>query len=266
MDKDYKNYWSMYTEQLVDSLSANIKLKEFTRNTDVIGAYAEITITEFIKRFSSPLLCSTGTVISPSLTKSGNVLKQLDLMLWSPTPLPAIFEVSSFALVPEQCVHGVIEIKRSAYTNVGKAIKENIDWVENHVEGFLNINFDLAAKLKEKIKNNSKGSKLDVSAIALDDLLKRDKYHIALGVICIREQGQNDKVLDDLISDGRALVLQEVTKSGEIKVNISHVLQLIEFLKIIKIRSFDKLKTYGNSIETIGSSFGEKIPGSLLRE
>jgi len=266
MQEGVKIFWKAYAEQLVDSLSANIKLAEFTRNTAVIGAYSEASIIEFIEKFSAPLRCSTGSIISTRLTETNEALKQLDLMLWSPTPLPAIFDSAGFALVPEQAIHGVVEIKRSAYSNVGNAIKDKIDWVEEHVKGNFNFDKEMWSKIEPVMNSAPAGKEVSFPQELVDRLLQPDLHHIALGVVCIRDHNQKDKVLDSLIDEGKAVVLQEITSSGEIKVNISHVLHLIEYLKIVKLRIPQKLKTHGVSVKNIGTCFGEQVPGSLLRK
>lgn len=40
------------------------------------------------------------------------------LIAWTPAPLPALFELENFALVPRRSVIGIIEIKRSSFTRV----------------------------------------------------------------------------------------------------------------------------------------------------
>jgi len=49
-------FWKTYTEQLVNSLTANSEITKFTNNPAVIGAYAESTVTELIRNFVAPYM------------------------------------------------------------------------------------------------------------------------------------------------------------------------------------------------------------------
>jgi hypothetical protein len=42
-------------------------------------------------------------------------LRQVDVIIWAPYPVPAIFAVEGFGLVPRSSAFGVLEIKRSNY-------------------------------------------------------------------------------------------------------------------------------------------------------
>ena len=124
-------YFSLVYRELVEELSANSRITEFTRNSDLIGAYAEASIHRLAKRVLSPYRVSTGAVISPELFVAKEKIPQIDLIAWTPAPLPALFEVDEFAFVPRRSVIGVIEIKRSNYSGVGGAIARVLDRIDD---------------------------------------------------------------------------------------------------------------------------------------
>ncbi|MFB9143934.1 DUF6602 domain-containing protein, partial [Vibrio artabrorum] len=251
-------FWKTYTEQLVNSLTANNEIIKFTSNPAVIGAYAESAVTELIRNFMTPHICSTGSLIGTA--QVGEKLKQLDLMIWSPTPLPAIFDTAGFALVPQQSVHGVIEIKRSAYSSVGKNMKDTLDWVEKNVEGYRQLKPEVLKFVQEGGDLNMLVGKLPHEVFDIDE------NHIALGIVCVKESKQKDKTLDSLIEAGRAVVLQEIDVNGKIKVNTSHVLHLLEYLKSVRSRIVKKLDYEGVDVTGIAEKLGEKSPGSLKKQ
>lgn len=62
---------------------------------------------------------------SSDQTRDLKSIPQCDLIIWDPSELPALFEQDDFALVPTQCVHAIIEIKRSC---------SNLDDLVNQLE------------------------------------------------------------------------------------------------------------------------------------
>ena len=54
-------------EQLIHELRPNQSIKKLADNTDIIGAYAEATLRQFVARIVAPLRVSTGAVISEKL-------------------------------------------------------------------------------------------------------------------------------------------------------------------------------------------------------
>lgn len=256
------DYWKLYAENLVSSLTANVSITKFTKNPAVIGAYAEATIIDLVSKMVCPYRCSTGSIIGTGEVNSKD-LKQLDCILWSPTPNPAIFDTAGFALVPDQSVHGVIEVKRSAYTNVGTKISETLDWVETKFLGTHEVKPEIRKILAGKggvkaIKQNFKGKSPEL-------IFEKDRFHLGLGVICIREKHNSDRDLQKLIDNGRAIVLIEMDDDGSLTVNTSHVLHLLEFLKIVRLRASKSLSANGISIENIAAGLNERAPGNLNR-
>ena len=98
------------------------------------------------------------------------------------------------------------------------------------------------------------------------ELFGPDRYFIGLGVISVRKPGQQDAILNKLVGEGRAVILQEITESGDIIVNASHVLYLVEFVKQVRIRGSKKLISSGVDVTGIANRFDEDCLGSLRRE
>jgi len=63
----YREYIQLFAEELAHELTPNARIKKFTKNSAVIGAYAESTVNSFVQKMVSPLNVSTGAVISPEL-------------------------------------------------------------------------------------------------------------------------------------------------------------------------------------------------------
>jgi len=162
--------------ELVEELSANSRIRAFTRNTDVIGAYAEASIHRLARRVLAPYRVSTGAVISPELFLAGNDIPQVDLVAWTPAPLPALFEVESFALVPRRSVIGVIEIKRSNYSGVGQRIA-----------GVMNR----------------------INELTSDRLGFDDRTEWGLGIVTLLERNVSDATLQKQMKAGRTVALLE---------------------------------------------------------
>src|SRR5205085_8350715 len=90
----------LLASQLARELTAHETIRSFVgqRNWVLIGAHAEASLHRFIARVVAPLNVSTGTIVY-----EGNVGKeppQLDAIIWSPAPVPAVFEDAGFAIVP----------------------------------------------------------------------------------------------------------------------------------------------------------------------
>ena len=106
------DYLATVATQLVSELTPILDIKEVTSNTDLLGKYTEATIRSLVHRIVQPMRVSTGAVIDYPMPE---VLRQIDLIVWAPFPVPAIFEVDGFGLVPKSSAFGVIEVKRSNY-------------------------------------------------------------------------------------------------------------------------------------------------------
>lgn len=259
MHEHHAEYWKRYAQQLVGSIESNIELKELTRNTALTGAYAESTVRALAQKIILPYSVSTGSVISQHLYKqhrelldegkkvaARGVLKQVDMMAWTATPTPPVFESNGFALVPYQSFLGGLEIKRTCYNSkIGQQMVSTLNWLEG---------------LAAEIPKPAEGFPFVIEMVP-------DPNWIGLGVICVRTLDcKIDSVLGRLIDDGRAVVLLEEQADGSLSTNVSHVLHLVQFLVNCKVRANNRLGTEGVSSENIGKYFGERRIGSLHKE
>src|SRR5262245_32821029 len=101
------------SEQLVNELNPILKVKGVTSSTDLLGKYTEAAVGNLVRRIVHPMRVCTGAVFEDLVP---NPLRQIDLIVWAPFPIPAIFEVEDFALVHKDSAFGVIEVKRSNYS------------------------------------------------------------------------------------------------------------------------------------------------------
>ncbi len=108
-------YFKEYAENLGHSLKTIDSILKFTKNTSLIGQYAEKIVVDFLKKSISPIKLCTGSIISPNNYNEAE-LPQLDIILYEPNPYPPIFQIEEFALVPQFSVFGVLEIKRTDYS------------------------------------------------------------------------------------------------------------------------------------------------------
>jgi len=96
-------YLKQLGTELVRDVTANGALASFTVSSDLKGVFAEATARRLIRNIVSPLRVSHGGVIW-----EGNAperIAQIDTIIWQPNPVPAIFEVDDFALVPRGSAH-----------------------------------------------------------------------------------------------------------------------------------------------------------------
>jgi hypothetical protein len=224
-------YYQLLAHELVAGLSANSRIIEITRNPTILGAYAEATVKEFVERVVAPYRISTGTVVSPALLRGGMELPQIDLMVWSPSPLPAIFQSGEFAIVPHQSCLGVMEIKRSNYTGAGADISRLIGSAPELVKG---VPPELDGG--EVLVRTPKGEPQTVSGQI--QAKTRDQGPRALGVVCVREHGRRDLELERLVEREEACIL--LNKVGEtVEPNLGGVLVLVNFLMAVRKRGRD---------------------------
>ena len=252
-------FWRIYTDELIGGLDANKRLSSFTRNTDLIGAFAEASVKSLAQKMSAPYRTSNGSICSLALydahqknVEAGGdgkgTLKQLDLLVWNPSPTPAIFDQSGFSLVSWQSVLGALEIKRTAYSGVGTKMTDTLNWVEEHVDG------DIKPGLVSQTKNEKK-------------IVLQDPNWIGLGVICIREYGsKTDSALNELVRSGRTVILMEENADGELRTNVSHVIHLVNFLANARRRAEAMLSINGVNVTAIAEHYENEQPPGLLRK
>src|SRR4051812_39366316 len=112
-------------DHLARSLTASNEIRVFTDNTDLIGEHAEAVVQDLIARVVFPLKVSRGAIVHEQICPDS--VPQLDAIVWQPTVLPALFDVGNFALIPRLCAIGFLEIKSSAYSNVGTDIADALE-------------------------------------------------------------------------------------------------------------------------------------------
>jgi len=116
-----QEYLSGIAGQLVHELEPILKIKEVTRNSELLGSYTEATVRRLIRRVVHPMRVSTGAVIDFPMPTS---LQQVDVVVWAPFPAPGIFDIDDFALVPRSSAFGLMEIKRSNYSDVDTELED----------------------------------------------------------------------------------------------------------------------------------------------
>src|SRR5258705_13435223 len=104
MATDPKNYLRQMSDQLAAELVANCTIKNFTNNSELIGQFAEATVRRLIQRAVSPLRVSRGGIIHEGICPDN--VREADTIIWSPNPVPAIYEAGEFPLVPRLSAMG----------------------------------------------------------------------------------------------------------------------------------------------------------------
>src|SRR4051794_18601672 len=100
-----EQYLENFARHLIYELEPIINVPAVATNSELLGAYAEAAMRQFIRRFVHPMRVSTGAILKyPRPPK----VRQRDLIVWAPFPAPAIFEVENFALVPQSSAFGVL--------------------------------------------------------------------------------------------------------------------------------------------------------------
>lgn len=182
---------------IAHELQPSLDLKALAHgNSDIIGFHAEAVVKRLIRRAVYPMRVSHGSVWD----FPRKPLRQTDVILWSPYPAPAIYEVDDFAVVPRSNVFGVIEIKRSAYKGADKALAN-----------FVQAAPDLA--WTPNVGTTRAG----------------------LGVVCVVEKNPS-ALMQSLLASGDVVAIFRKDKSGDVKVRTDDVLKLVNFLHLTTFR------------------------------
>ncbi|HZS05205.1 MAG TPA: hypothetical protein VFD58_10260, partial [Blastocatellia bacterium] len=204
--------------QLIHELQPNHSIKTFADNTAIKGAFAEATLRQFVSRVVAPLRVSTGAVISEELCDNPKKVPQIDLIIWAPSPAPAIFCSGDFALVPRSSCFGVMEIKRSLYSDAGKRIG---DVVGN-------------AQAYKLVSGVARDIQFDPARTSDADFT----VYPGLGVVCIHEYDQSNQTqYAELEQEGLSLTLFHENSDGKLDPNPKAVFRLINFLTLTKLRA-----------------------------
>ena len=201
------NFLKSLAPHILAELRPPTEIKKFTKNSVVIGAYVESAVREFVRRQVFPLSVSTGSVIDEENEPGDPHLPQLDTIIWTPSPAPAVFQVGDFALVPRSSSFGILEIKSSAYK---------------------------LRSLDDRLSNT-------FARRFAADVLRGEKSALrgfvpCLGVICLLMKNQSRKKITSMTNSGRVVILFE--ESGdEILPRPLDIYRLVNFLAHLRLRS-----------------------------
>jgi hypothetical protein len=202
-------FLKLVAPRLIDDLVAHDEIRKFTTNPDVIGAYIESAVRELVRRYVHPLRVSTGAVIDAAAPKAARDIPQMDTIIWTPSPAPAIFTAGDFALVPRSSALGLLEIKLSAY-KVGK-LRERLRSTFVH-----KYTADAMAGEKERFGGTPPLP--------------------ALGVVCVSYEKQSKKSLQELRSQGSVTLLFE-QRGTTFQPQEEDIYRLVNFLAFIRWRA-----------------------------
>lgn len=194
---EQREYLTHISGQLVNELTPITNIKAVTSNSDLLGKYTEAAMRGLIRRVVEPMRICTGAVIDHPMPDH---LRQVDVIVWAPHPVPAVFETEGFGLVPRSSAFGVIEIKRSNYTKSVDQVRE----------------FLAACQTGDIPTAQPRGAHEDYS------------IRPWLAVFCLLESKPTD-ALRALLADGSAVAIFE--RDGEAtRVRHADVLNLVNFL------------------------------------
>ena len=198
-----ETFLDFIAQQFAHELKPVLAMKSVTSNSALLGSYAEAAVKKLIRRAVQPMNICTGAVLDFPMPES---LKQIDLIVWSAFPVPALFEVEEFGIVPKSSVFGLIEIKRSNYSRVDQQLEDFFAAAPQLIEGGCGHTF---------------------------------------GVICVLNDNPSAR-LQYLIDEKRVSVMLDARGGSEVelKVRRADVLNLLNFLAQITHR-YHAMKTKG---------------------
>lgn len=210
-----KFLWQL-APQIIAELKPPTEIKQFTSNTDIVGAYVEAGVRRFVQRYLAPIRVSTGAVIDQNQVP-GSTIPQLDTIAWIPGPVPAIFEFGDFGLVPRSSALGILEIKSSAYRKGVKEIKTRTEpTFANSLTADIN---DVGGREGELLGYISSGGAF------------------AMGVVCLlQERQRGSALLKQLVKEGRVAVLFEEQGKDPVA-KPEGIYRLVNFLSLLRFRA-----------------------------
>ena len=201
-------YLSVLAEELANDLFGVARIKKFTDNSELLGAYAEAAIRDLVARTVYPLRVSRGSIIH-----EGNIgcLPQIDTIIWQASPLPPIFEIGDFGLIPRGSAVGWLEIKRSMYSDSGKQLRSRLE-LDNLVE---------AHPTEPRYQRNGK------------------PLATHLGVVCLQERKQLNPIVEELVAAEKAVVILRPSDGSEAGYTADPValFRLTNFLMDLRLRA-----------------------------
>lgn len=204
MNEQTREYYQAFAKHLARKIVPSEEIKSFVGgHATLVGAFAEAQVRKFVRQVVAPLRVSHGAVIAPE-SYGAQRARQVDTIIWTPNPLPALFEVDDFALIPWMNSMGVVEIKSSAYKGVGKAIDQ-----------ILEMECDLTLGRRPKEKRG---------------------IPAALGVVVLWRKASADSRLAELITDRKAVVLLH-QEGDQYHADTEAMLRFVNFLADVRRRA-----------------------------
>ena len=199
---DQPSFLKYLAKQFISELTPILDIKEVTSNTDLLGSYTEAAVRRLVRRSVEPMRVSRGAVLDFPIP---DPLKQVDVIVWAPSPAPAIFDVEGFGLVPRSSVFGVLEVKKSNYAGIENGLEELIDDANAH----------------RNVCDDASGA--------------QDQQRCAgMGVVCVLEKDVSAR-LAKLLKDDQAVALFE-RRADRTSPREADVLRLINFLHFVTWR------------------------------
>jgi hypothetical protein len=204
MNGQRQRFYQEFAGHLARQIVPSDEIKSFVgSHPALVGDFAEAQVRKFVRQVVSPLRVSRGAIIAAESYESKQV-KQVDTIIWTPNPLPPLFEVDDFAIIPWTSSMGVLEIKSSAYSGVGEKINSVLD-----------IECELTCGRKPAEKRG---------------------IPAALGVIVLKNGPITDSKLQNLIDDQRVVVLLH-HQDNAYHPNTEAILKLVNFLAGVRRRA-----------------------------
>jgi hypothetical protein len=197
-----KEYLVALAGDLVNELRPILEIRGVTDNSDLLGKYTEAAIRRLVHRIVDPMRVSTGAVID--YPAPPGKWRQIDLIIWAPFPAPAAFDVEGFGLVPRSSAFGVIEVKRTNYTD---AIPD--------LEAFL--------------------ADVEGRKIVADKITGIQEPRLpGIGIICVLENNISQK-LRKLLEQEKVIAIFEKSEDS-VEVRAKDILTLVNFLQFVSWR------------------------------
>jgi hypothetical protein len=212
------DFLKLIAPEVLAELKPPDKLKAFTTNSDLIGGYVESAVRHLVRRYLHPIRVCTGGVIDQTIKPGGRDLPQIDSIAWIPAPVPAIFAVGDFAMVPRSSVLGVLEIKSSAYDIPG--LVTQLDRIKTLVA-------DAEAEIQDR--------------------------NLALGVVCLVQENQRSSQLKRLREEGRVVAVFEES-SGDNLAQTNDVYRFINFLAMLRWRAIKRDGMVGINLNVLADN------------
>jgi len=200
-----QEYYQEFAKHLARRVVPSDDIKSFVgSHPTLVGDFAEAQVRKFVRQVVFPLRVSHGAVIVAESYGGEEHAKQVDTIIWTPNPLPPLFEVDDFALIPWTSSMGVLEIKSSSYPGVGEAIARVLD-----------MECDLTCGRRPAATRG---------------------IPAALGVIVLEKEPITDSVLKTLIANQKVVVLLR-QEGNEYHTDTDAMLKFVNFLGGIRRRA-----------------------------